>query len=155
MRMTRLAWPWFLAVAVLACVAIAWLLHGHPRRTDYFEAARAPRAVAQPAPPRIDAKGKDAPALAASLFDRPDFANDVVFLVVAATRGRCEPAHAHELAAMASRARLPVLAGVTEALGDDGDRRDALLADIRDIAGRAPCQGVFEMGIGAFRQRID
>jgi hypothetical protein len=63
--------------------------------------------------------------------------------------------HAHELAAMAARARLPVLAGVTDALGKDVERREALLDGLRTVAAHAPCQGIFEMSLGTFRQRID
>jgi hypothetical protein len=162
MMRSRVVLQWLFAVVILVCLALlacmaAWMLHERVRPAEYFKAVPAPPAASapQPAPVRIDAKGRDAQALGSLLVDRPAFASDVVFLVVAAMRERCEPDHAHELAAMAARARLPVLAGVTDALGKDAERREALLEGIRSVAARAPCRAAFEMDIGAFRQRIE
>nr|WP_063571609.1 hypothetical protein [Luteibacter rhizovicinus] len=89
-----------------------------------------------------------------SLVSTPEAANDVVFLAVAAAYGRCAPAHAHELGAMAAHARLPVLAGLTSVLGSHTGSRSALLAGIRELASRLPCDGPVDVSIGSFRQHV-
>lgn len=85
------------ALAVFACV---WLA-----RTE-----RAPPlpAMAFPAPSR-QAHARIEQLLA----EDPAFRNDVVFLLVATLRDRCRPAEAGQLARMANRAALPVLAAVS------------------------------------------
>ena len=93
-------------------------------------------------------------SIGASLVSTPEAANDVIFLTVAAAYGRCAPAHAHELGAMAARARLPVLAGLTSVLGPHTGNRSALLAGIRELAARLPCDGPVDVSIGPFRQHV-
>jgi hypothetical protein len=104
--------------------------------------------------PRIDA-GDALTAIGSSLVATPEAAYDVVFLTVAAAYGRCAPAHAHEFGAMAARARLPVLAGLTSVLGPHTGSRAVLLAGIRELAARVPCDGPFDLSIGPFRQRVN
>lgn len=100
------------------------------------------------------AAGKTLVAIGPSLLSTPEAANDVVFLTVAAAYGRCEPPHAHEFGVMAARARLPVLAGLTSVLGPQTGSRPALLAGIRELAARLPCDGPVDVSIGPFHQRV-
>jgi hypothetical protein len=94
-------------------------------------------------------------AIGPLLSSTPEAANDVVFLTVAAAYGRCAPAHAHELGVMAARARLPVLSGLTGLLGPQTGSRAAVLAGIRELAARMPCDGPVDLSIGPFRQQVD
>jgi hypothetical protein len=103
----------------------------------------------------VSAQGSGTERLGPLLRTNEAFAQDTVFLVAASIRARCEPDHAHELAAMAAQARLPMLAGMTDAIGTQTDMRSYLLAAVRDIAQRAPCSGSFDMGVGDFTQRVD
>ena len=100
------------------------------------------------------AAGEALAAIGPVLSVTPEAANDVVFLTVAAAYGRCAPAHAHEFGIMAARARLPVLVGLTGILGPHTGSRAALLAGIRELAARMPCEGPADLSIGSFRQRI-
>jgi hypothetical protein len=100
------------------------------------------------------AAGKTLAAIGPSLSASPEAANDVVFLTVAAAYGRCEPLHAHEFGVMAARARLPVLAGLTSVLDPRTGSRSDLLAGIRELAARLPCDGPVDVSIGPFRQRV-
>lgn len=101
------------------------------------------------------AAGEALTAIGPALSVTPEAANDVVFLAVAAAYGRCAPAHAHEFGIMAARARLPVLVGLTGILGPHTGSRAELLAGIRELAARLPCDGLFDLSIGPFRQRIN
>ncbi|SDF33665.1 hypothetical protein [Dyella sp. 333MFSha] len=103
----------------------------------------------------VSAQGSGTDRLGPLLRANEAFAQDTVFLVAASVRARCDPAHAHDLAAMAAQALLPMLAGVTEAIGEQTDMRDYLLAAVRDVAQRAPCSGPFDMSVGDFVQRVD
>jgi hypothetical protein len=94
-------------------------------------------------------------SLGSALSANPEAANDVMFLTAAAAYGRCEPAHTHEFGVMAARARLPVLAGLTEVLGPRTASRTELLASIRELAARVPCNGPVDLVIAPFRQKID
>lgn len=108
-----------------------------------------------PPPRAVMARGAGTERLGPLLQGSTAFADDVLFLVAASVRTRCQPAHAHELATMAAQARLPMLAGVTEAIGTQTSLRDALLAVVRDVSGRAPCTGSFDLTVGDFTQRMD
>ena len=135
-------------VAVLATLAVRWAASG---RDDV------PAIVCTQRPVRVaEAEaGAGLAAIGPLLSSTPEAANDVVFLTVAAAYGRCMPAHAHELGAMAARARLPVLAGLAGVVGPGSGRRAALLASIRELAARVPCDGPVELSIGPFRQQVD
>ncbi|WP_369928291.1 hypothetical protein [Xanthomonas sp. NCPPB 2632] len=162
---------WMLVAGVVA-TALALLLSWHADERAAGERAAGDRTESDRAPPRVRAEPPSVPApsvpvtavvargsgterLGSLLQGNAAFADDVVFLVVASVRTRCEPAHAHELAAMAAQARLPMLAGVTEAIGTQPTGRTDLLAAVRDLAARAPCTGPFVLTIGGFTQRVD
>lgn len=135
-------------VAVLATVAVRWAGSGRddvPVIADTQRPIRAAEAAA----------GTGLAAIGPVLSSTPEAANDVVFLSVAAAYGRCMPAHAHELGAMAARARLPVLAGLARVVGPGSGSRAAMLAGIRELAARVPCDGPVDLSIGPFRQQVD
>lgn len=93
---------WILAAAALlgAIVLLAWW--------QRQRATTAPPAVAFPAP-AADASQR----IEQRLRDDHAFRNDVLFLLAATVRDRCQPAQAGLLARMANRASLPVLASVS------------------------------------------
>lgn len=93
---------WIMAAGVLlgAVVLLVWW--------QRQRAPVAPPAVAFPAP-SSDASQR----IEQRLGDDPAFRNDVLFLLAATLRDRCQPAQAGLLARMANRASLPVLAAVS------------------------------------------
>ena len=93
---------WILAAAALlgAIVLLAWW--------QRQRATTAPPAVAFPAP-AADASQR----IEQRLRDDHAFRNDVLFLLAATVRDRCQPAQVGLLARMANRASLPVLASVS------------------------------------------
>src|ERR1700754_767427 len=128
-------------IAVLALLVVRWVAGGGDDAPAISHAQRPMRAVEVTrhlAPPVAEA-GAGLAAIGPQLSSTPEAANDVVFLTVAAAYGRCMPAHAHELGAMAARARLPVLAGLAEVVGPRSASRATLLAGIRELAARVPC----------------
>jgi hypothetical protein len=147
------------ALTVLAAVCIAWPpvngeIHARATGTAGHQMAAPAESRAPVAAP--EAMAGDALAnIGMALSATPEAANDVVFLTAAAAYGRCEPAHAHEFGVMAARARLPVLAGLTSVLSPASGSRATLLAGIRELAGRLPCDGPVILAIGPFRQRVD
>lgn len=152
---------WLLLVAgVLTAFVLVLVARRAPHGIDHAATvvdvprpvASTPDATAVLAP-RVVA-GDALTAIGPSLVTTPEAAYDVVFLTVAAAYGRCAPTHAHEFGAMAARARLPVLAGLTSVLGPHTGSRAALLAGIRELAARVPCNGPFDLSIGPFRQRV-
>lgn len=151
---------WMLVAGVVAA-ALALLLSWHTDEGvagDRIDSDRAPRVRVEPPPVPVRAvvaHGAGTERLGPLLQGSAAFADDVVFLVVASVRTRCQPAHAHELAAMAAQARLPMLSGVTEAIGTQPTGRTDLLAAVRDVAARAPCNGPFALTIGRFTQTVD
>lgn len=156
---------WMLVAGIMA-TALAMMLswqadeRGTGERTPPATTVEQSSAIPAPPdppmpPPAIIARGTGAEQLGPLLQANAAFANDTIFLVVASLRSRCQPAHAHELAAMAAQARLPMLAGVTEAIGTQPTGRTHLLAAVRDVSGRAPCSGLFDLTIGDFTQRLD
>jgi len=149
-----------LLAGVLTAFALVLVARRVPNGLDHAgPVVEAPRAAtstpgtAAVLVPHIDA-GDALTAIGPSLVTTPEAAYDVVFLTVAAAYGRCAPTHAHEFGAMAARARLPVLAGLTSVLGPHTGSRAALLAGIRELAVRVPCNGPFDLSIGPFRQRV-
>ena len=103
--------------------------------------------------PSLNAEGALA-TLGSALSTSPEASNDVVFLAVAAAYGRCHPSHAHDFGAMAARARLPVLAGLGGVLGPHTASRASLLAGIRELSARMPCDGPVDLVVGPFHQRV-
>nr|WP_313287448.1 hypothetical protein [Stenotrophomonas pavanii] len=93
---------WILAAAALLGAIVLLALWQRQRATT------APPAVAFPAP-AADASQR----IEQRLRDDHAFRNDVLFLLAATVRDRCQPAQAGLLARMANRASLPVLASVS------------------------------------------
>ncbi|KAG1083808.1 hypothetical protein G6F40_014658 [Rhizopus arrhizus] len=77
-------------------------------------AVSAPPALAFPAP-AADARQR----IEQRLIEEPAFRNDVLFLLAATLRERCQPAQAGRRARMANRASLPVLAAVSAVTQQD------------------------------------
>lgn len=149
MRRRRAAW-WSAGVLILLVVAavVLWPRHG---------SVKTPTPPPPPAPPpvTIEAQGPATTHLGELLDDVEGFAEDATYLVAASVYARCHPEHAHELGRMAARARLPVLTGAGQALGEDDEARRAFLGQVRDLATRAPCGQPFTVAVGAFRRTID
>lgn len=107
-------------VGMLALVAVL-LMRGSPVAPSPPPAVSPPVAAA-PAPRTVDiTPGTDSGLRAAELAritelidTTPAFRNDVLFLIVAGARDRCQPGDHGVLARMANRAQLPVLDGVSQ-----------------------------------------
>ncbi|MBA0279578.1 hypothetical protein D7Y44_03735 [Stenotrophomonas maltophilia] len=99
---------WIIAAGVLlgAVVLLVWW--------QRQRASTEPPTVAFPAP-TSDANQR----IEQRLGDEPAFRNDVLFLLAATLRDRCQPAQAGLLARMANRASLPVLAAVSAVTQQD------------------------------------
>lgn len=127
------------------------------RVSESVRAGQLTRPIA--AVPRHDVAASNAEgalaSLGSALSSSPEAADDVVFLAVAAAYGRCHPSQAHDLGAMAARARLPVLTGLGGILGPHTASRASLLAGIRDLSSRMPCDGPVDLTVGPFRQRVE
>ena len=139
-------WPAYLAAAILVAVAALW-----PRHVE----TSPPTPQAAPSSVTIDAHGPSDTHLGELLDQVEGFAEDATYLIAASAYARCHPEHAHELGRMAARARLPVLTGAGQALGEDDGARRAFLGEVRDLAVRAPCGKPFTVAIGGFRRTID
>lgn len=99
---------WLIAAGVLA-TAIA-LVAGWHRRVLVSK----PPAIVFPAP-AAEARQR----IERHMVEEPAFRNDVLFLLAATLRDRCQPAQAGLLARMANRASLPVLAAVSAVTQQD------------------------------------
>ncbi|QGM05772.1 hypothetical protein [Stenotrophomonas maltophilia] len=93
------------ALLVVVALAVGWQRQAAPI---------APPAIAFP-PPSSDARQR----IEQRLGDDHAFRNDVLFLLAATLRDRCQPAQAGLLARMANRASLPVLAAVSAVTQQD------------------------------------
>ncbi|WOS42788.1 hypothetical protein [Xanthomonas rydalmerensis] len=136
-----------LAIAITACAVVvaggvlfALRSHGHgvptPRAAATTEAHPPTVPAFHVAPLSEDAADKRITTL---LQSDAAFARDATFLIVASIRERCAPAHAGELAKMANRARLPVLAATSEVTAREPDLDHPIYQAIQRIAAAAPC----------------
>ncbi|MXV33517.1 hypothetical protein DYQ91_11530 [Xanthomonas sp. LMG 8989] len=99
-----------------------------------------------------DATGKRITAL---LQSDPAFARDATFLIAASLRERCAPAHAGELAKMANRARLPVLAATSEVTAREPDLDHPIYQAIQHIAAAAPCGRTLDLTATGLPLQLD
>ncbi|MXV07704.1 hypothetical protein DYQ95_11305 [Xanthomonas sp. LMG 9002] len=83
------------------------------------------------------------------------FARDATFLIVASVRERCAPAHAGELAKMANRARLPVLAATSEVTAREPDLDHPIYQAIQRIAAAAPCGRALDLAATGLPLQLD
>ncbi|MBB5876312.1 hypothetical protein GGR66_001649 [Xanthomonas sp. 3498] len=143
----RLKSSMLLAIVIAACgvvvaggVLLALRTHRHAAPTPHAAATTAIHPPTVPAfhvaPLSEDAAYKRITAL---LQSNPAFARDATFLIAASVRERCAPAHAGELAKMANRARLPVLAATSEVTAREPDLDHPIYQAIQRIAAAAPC----------------
>jgi len=99
-----------------------------------------------------DAAGK---RIATLLHSDAAFARDVAFLLAASVRERCAPAHAGELAKMANRARLPVLAATSEVTAREQDLDQPIYQAIQRIAAAAPCGRTLDLAATGLPLQLD
>lgn len=99
-----------------------------------------------------DAAGKRITAL---LHSDPAFARDAAFLIAASVRERCAPAHAGELAKMANRARLPVLAATSDVTTREPDLDQPIYQAIQRIAAAAPCGRALDLTATGLPLQLD
>lgn len=106
-----------------------------------------------PAAMTVDAPGPEATRVGARMDADDGVANDVVFLIAAAVRARCQPTRAHDLPRMAVLARLPVLTA------GKGQAPDALRRDVSHtvnlVVQRATCLRPMALHIGTYRRVLD
>ncbi|WP_429196701.1 hypothetical protein [Luteibacter sp. W1I16] len=82
-------------------------------------------------------------------------ADDVVFLVVAALRGRCMPARSHDLPRMAVLAHVPALvAGGGDGGASENFRHDVTVV-VKDSVRQASCAGPVILHIGDYTRTLD
>ena len=99
--------------------------------------------------------GAEAARVGARMQENESIANDVIFLIMATLRGRCEPLRAHDLPRMAVIAHLPVLS----AGGGADPYPESLRRDIGHIVNavveRANCTQPLALRIGAYSSVLD
>ncbi|WP_294990647.1 hypothetical protein [uncultured Stenotrophomonas sp.] len=105
-----------------------------------------PPAIPFPAP-AADARQR----IEQRLVEAPAFRNDVLFLLAATLRDRCQPAQAGLLARMANRAALPVLAAVSEVTRQDPALDRPIYQYIQHRADGLRCGQPLQMPLGAGR----
>ncbi|HGM7308128.1 TPA: hypothetical protein ACKP7U_000743 [Stenotrophomonas maltophilia] len=131
---------WIIAAVVLAAgvaLAVCW-----QRRTIVPE----PPAIAFPAP-ATDASQR----IEQRLGEDHAFRNDVLFLLAATLRDRCQPAQAGLLARMANRASLPVLAAVSAVTQQDPSLDRPIYQYIQHRADATPCGQPLQMPLAGGR----
>ncbi|MBB5944065.1 hypothetical protein [Xanthomonas sp. 3307] len=151
---------WGIALAAFALAIVGGVLltlraqrHAIPAQSAATATARPPIAPAFPvAPLPDDAADKRITAL---LHSNPAFARDATFLIAASVRERCAPAHAGELAKMANRARLPVLAATSEVTAREPDLDHPIYQAIQRIAAAAPCGRTFDLTATGIPLQLD
>lgn len=142
---------WVVVAAVVA--AAVWCVVGlrAPSVPVTVPAAQvdAPSLLPPPASSTVLASGAEAVRLGQRMRDDDGVANDVVFLFVAALRGRCEPARAHDLPRMAVLAHVPALSAGGGEGASPGFRRDVSHV-VNELAHRAPCGGALVVHVGGY-----
>ena len=148
---------WGGALVLLVCAAVAvpgvGLRHGASPGSDATRLS-GPRAPGEASLPRVAVADPRADRLGSTMSADPAVADGVLFLLIAASIGRCDPADAHDLPKMAVLAGLPVLAIGGGADLDGATTRGTISAVIREIVASAPCRP-FDVQIGSYRQHID
>lgn len=125
---------WILAAGLLAATAAAVLVACWPR----------PMAVPFPAPAADAAR-----RIQQRLVEDIAFRNDVLFLLAATLRDRCQPAQAGLLARMANRASLPVLAAVSAVTSQDPTLDRPIYQYIQHRADQVRCGQPLRMPLAA------
>lgn len=131
---------WIIAGMLLgALVLLVW----------WQRAPTAPPSVAFPAP-SSDARQR----IQQRLADDHAFRNDVLFLLAATVRDRCQPAQAGLLARMANRASLPVLAAVSAVTQQDPSLDRPIYQYIQHRADATPCGQPLQMPLAGGRSMV-
>lgn len=139
----RTRWIIVAGVLVTSVVLLVWW----HLRVDVTE----PPAIAFPAP-ATDASQR----IEQRLVEDHAFRNDVLFLLAATLRDRCQPAQAGLLARMANRASLPVLAAVSAVTQQDPSLDRPIYQYIQHRADATPCGQTLQMPLaGGRRMAVD
>ncbi|MCC4590272.1 hypothetical protein LL974_03875 [Xanthomonas campestris pv. cannae] len=152
-----------MAIAIAACgvvvaggVLLALRTQGHVAPAPGAAATTPAHPPTVPAfhvaPLSEDAADKRITAL---LNSDPAFARDATFLIAASVRERCAPAHSGELAKMANRARLPVLAATSEVTAREPDLDQPIYQAIQRIAAAAPCGRALDLTAPGLPLQLD
>lgn len=134
----RTRWIIVTGVLVTSVVLLVWW----HLRVDVTE----PPAIAFPAP-ATDASQR----IEQRLGEDHAFRNDVLFLLAATLRDRCQPAQAGLLARMANRASLPVLAAVSAVTQQDPSLDRPIYQYIQHRADATPCGQPLQMPLAGGR----
>lgn len=143
-----------LAVAALA-VGIGVALWVGPRGPDPVAGPAVGASAQGDRPVTVVAAGPDADRVGARMRIDDAVADDLLFLVVAALRGRCQPAHAHELPRMAVLARLPTLAAGQGPESAAATWRRDVSHVVNDVVRQAGCAKPLSLRIGAYVRVVD
>lgn len=146
------------SAALVACLALLMLFLRHVpvQRSAATSAKATPGSAASAATGPVEdvvVAGDEAVRLGARMRQDEGVANDVVFLIAAALRGRCEPAHAHDLPRMAVMAHVPALAAGGGEHAPDGLRRDVSHV-VNAVVGQASCRGPVALHIGTYTREL-
>ncbi|WP_198148901.1 hypothetical protein [Luteibacter yeojuensis] len=164
--MTRHWGKWALGViaivVVIAALAIALRSPGsrssEPRRGVAGTNSGATPAAAAVNPVNattISVAGADAVSVGTRMVHDDAVADDVLFLIMAAQRGRCAPVQAHDLPRMAVIARLPTLSAAAGSSAEAAALRQGVRSVVRAIVHDAPCTGALDLRIGPYTRVID
>ncbi|PJL58898.1 hypothetical protein [Stenotrophomonas maltophilia] len=134
----RARWIIVAAALLLAVTLLVWW--------QRQAAPIAPPAIAFPAP-AADARQR----IEQRLADDHPFRNDVLFLLAATLRDRCQPAQAGLLARMANRASLPVLAAVSAVTQQDPSLDRPIYQYIQHRADATRCGQPLQMPLAGGR----
>ena len=104
---------------------------------------------------RVVATGPEAARVGARMQANESIANDVIFLIVATLRGRCQPSLAHDLPRMAVIARLPLLSSDGEADPYPESLRHDISHIVNAIVERANCTQPLTLQIGSYSSVLD
>lgn len=124
----------------------------HGARTAAATGAPATGAVArrEGAATGVVARSEGASRVGARMAADEAVADDVIFLFIAALRGRCAPLQAHDLPKMAVLARVPALSAASGEGATPSRMRRDVTAAVNDLVRQAPCTGELTVRIGAY-----
>lgn len=103
----------------------------------------------------VVATGPEAARVGAHMQANENIANDVIFLITATLRGRCQPSLAHDLPRMAVLARLPLLLAGGEADPYPESLRHDISHIVNAVVKSANCAQPMALRIGAYNSVLD
>lgn len=160
---------WITGIGALAAAMVMLILLFWPRHADRARPALSTGATATVAAPKVtrlraqadtSLGGQPIQQIETEIARNASFRNDVLFLIVATARDRCTPAHAGELARMANRAQLPILAGVSQVTEANPALDRAIYHYVQKVANQVVCGQAFQLtdqpsaGIDSYAERF-